>query len=208
MSARPGRVSSWLSAFADSETSSAPETRARAHERDERDPDELEHAGRAPRAQVLAEAPLLPAPAVVGEADRGDQRLVERHGPADERQARAAVVHAQGARGEQRVEQLAPAVEEAARVAAGGTVIAGRAPPPRRGRRRVPRRSSSASRRRSRARAGTRRPARTATARAGRRAAPRASKPRAQPDQRARDALRDPEAAPLAFGEHRDPQPL
>ena len=92
-SARPGFVSSWFSALADRPTSSAPESERVRKKRDERDPDELEDAGRAPRAQVRKEAALLAAPAVVREPDRGDQRLVQRHRPADERHARAAVVH-------------------------------------------------------------------------------------------------------------------
>ena len=108
-----------------------------------------------PRAEVRAEAALGAAPAVVGEADRASTSgSCERDRPADERQPQAAVVDAQRAGREQRVDELAAAVEEAARVAAGRAVLERQldlldAQP-----RADARRSSCASRSRSRARAG------------------------------------------------------
>ena len=59
---------------------------ARREQPDERDPHQLEDAGRRPRAQVGAEAPLGAAPEIVGEAERGN----ERHGRVATRSERGA----------------------------------------------------------------------------------------------------------------------
>ena len=131
------------------------------------------------------------------------ERLVQRDRPADERQARAAVVHAQRARREHRVDELAAAVEEAARVTAGCAVLEIAARSPRRARPRVRRRSSSASRRRSRGASG-----KTAARAAAERArcpesGSAASKPERSRISARAVALRDPEAAALTPGERR-----
>src|SRR6266540_7022237 len=71
---------------------------------------------------MAAEASLRPTPEVVGEADRvarTDSRpLADRHGPADQRQPEATVVHAERAAGEDRVEELARPVGESAEISA------------------------------------------------------------------------------------------
>ena len=202
-SARPGRVSSWLSAFAARPTSSAPESERVRQSADSGDADELQDAGRAAGAQVRAEAALGPAPEVVGEPDRGDrQRRPARATPTTQPTSgsrRPRWLTRQRAAGEQDVAQLAAAVDEAARG---------------RGRSRGARAASSTS---STSRPGAdgvdRHPRLAAEAGREREAAPRARRPRAragpraaraprsrsaQPDQRARRALREPEAAAAA----------
>ena len=152
-SARPGFVSSWFRALADRPTSSAPESERVRRSADEGDPDELEDAGRAPRAQVREEAALLPAPAVVGEPDRGDQAA--RAAPPSSRRA------ARARRGGSPVTAPPRAPRRGAACRGGGSRLRHgplrdvRAPAgsPRRVRLRVRRRSSSASLRRSAARA-------------------------------------------------------
>jgi hypothetical protein len=98
----------------------------RRGETDQRDPDELQHAGRSPCAKVRAEAALAPAPEVVCETDRGNRRdggpSRQRRRPADERQAPAAIVDGERPGGEQRVDELAPPVQEPAQVATGRPV--------------------------------------------------------------------------------------
>ena len=70
-------MSSWFSAFAESATSSAPESERVAQRAPTSGmPTSFSTPVVRPRAQVRAEAALGPAPAVVGEPDRGDERLV------------------------------------------------------------------------------------------------------------------------------------
>ena len=79
-----------------------------------------------PDAKVLAEAALLPAPEVVGDAERRDgqdARLRDCHDPADEREPQAAVVRRLRAEGEDDVAKLAAAVHEAGKVAPGRPVL-------------------------------------------------------------------------------------
>src|SRR6185437_13398499 len=87
---------------------------------EERDADELEHAGRAAGPQVLSHPPLRPGAEVVDEADRGDRRharLEDGDDPADQREAQAPVVRRVWAEGEQDVPQLPRAVDEPAEIA-------------------------------------------------------------------------------------------
>ena len=209
MSARPGRVSSWLRTFAESPTSTAPGRRARPPERPERDPDELERAGRRARAEVRAEAALGPAPEVVGEPDRRDGR--DAPGPRApttaptsgsrsprklrpcgasvasrrSRSCRAAVDEARGRRGRSRGAR-------------------GRARPRSPEARPQRRRSSSASRRRSPRRPGRRPRARPGRARADPRAARGRPARRAADEQRATTPFASPSPPPSRRAKARD----
>ena len=123
MSARPGRVSSWFSAFAARPTSSAPESRRVARKPTSGMPTSLRTPVVAPAPRWRAEAALGAAPEVVGEPDRGDRRHAGRprdagH-PADEREPRPRWLTRLRAAGERGVEELAAAVDEAAEITAG-----------------------------------------------------------------------------------------
>ena len=135
-------------------------------------------------------------------ATAGSRRSAER--PADERQAQPAVVDGERAGGEERVDELAAAVREAAEVAAGLAVAQRQlelrdAEPGARG---VDRHAhfaaESGGEREALLRARPRDSARWPES------GSRASKPASATDERARHALGDPEAAAAALGERGD----
>ena len=125
-SARPGRVSSWLTAFAARPTRSARRRRARLRERVQRDADELERPRRRAGRQMRAEPALRAAPEVVGEPDRRHRRNGRHRQPdgrADERQAEPAVVDGLRPAREHEIGELAAAVREPAQVAPGRAML-------------------------------------------------------------------------------------
>ena len=132
----PGRVSSWLTRFAESPTSTRAETRAGAPERPERDPDELQRAGRRAGAEVRAKAALGAAPEVVREPERRDRRDRRHREPddrADERQAQPAEAPRCGAHvASSRSRSWRPRCDEAARGRGPSRGARGRARSPRR----------------------------------------------------------------------------
>ncbi len=174
MIARPGRVSSWLTTFAERATRTAPlgeRVFQRAHSGI---PTSFSVPVVAPGAEVGAEAALRPAPEVVGQPDRRDgrhRRDEQTDDGADEGEPEAAIVPCQRPAGEREVDELARAMREARDVSTGRSVLqVERSPRGRRGRL-AGRRSSFASRRRNPRRPGRRRRGRRARARAVPRAA-------------------------------------
>ena len=198
-SARPGRVSSWLSAFAARPTRSAPETLAasRAGRRAEcRRASARRSSGRTggapanPRSGPPKRSSARPSAATAATRGSSAPTIQPTSG-----QAQAAVVDAERAEREHDVAQLAAAVQEPAQVAPGRTVAKGQLDLLDGRALRRARRTSSACRSRTRRRAGSTLRARLAESARCPESGSRSSRPGAEPEELAGGSLGDPEAA-------------